>query len=192
MVVKYLESDIFVGGHEDSCQYKFRSNPAEYCRRYIETREIAVLLSLSRSPRFPRTGTAEIEKQPSTKNMGGGPSLNQGDRNSYCVIFETCPAHPYLHSIFTYMAIAAARLLSTKVFSTHIPYLCSVRALIPACKMSGLAGGGRLPDGVWPTMITPLLNDERKSVDWAGLDSKYKAAANILACLHCKITTSVF
>ena len=32
---------------------------------------------------------------------------------------------------------------------------------------------GPLPDGVWPTMITPFLNDEKKSIDWNGLDSKY-------------------
>ena len=29
-----------------------------------------------------------------------------------------------------------------------------------------------LPDGVWPTMITPFLDDEKKSVDWNGLDSE--------------------
>ena len=29
-----------------------------------------------------------------------------------------------------------------------------------------------LPDGLYPTMITPFLNDEKKSVDWNGLDSK--------------------
>ena len=27
-----------------------------------------------------------------------------------------------------------------------------------------------LPDGVWPTMITPFLNDTSKSVDWRSLD----------------------
>lgn len=50
--------------------------------------------------------------------------------------------------------------------------------------MSNLARGGRLPDGVYPTMITPMLNDEKKSVDWEGLDSK-----QLLAYLYCKITT---
>ena len=29
-----------------------------------------------------------------------------------------------------------------------------------------------LPDGVWPTMITPFHDNEQKSVDWEGLDSK--------------------
>ena len=29
-----------------------------------------------------------------------------------------------------------------------------------------------LPDGLYPTMITPFLNDEKKSVDWDGLDSE--------------------
>ena len=35
------------------------------------------------------------------------------------------------------------------------------------------SGGGKrqsLPDGVWPTMITPFLNDPQKSVDWRSLD----------------------
>ena len=36
------------------------------------------------------------------------------------------------------------------------------------------SGGGKpyksLPDGVWPTMITPFLNDPSKSVDWRSLD----------------------
>lgn len=27
-----------------------------------------------------------------------------------------------------------------------------------------------LPDGAFPTMITPFLNDEHKSVDWEALD----------------------
>lgn len=31
---------------------------------------------------------------------------------------------------------------------------------------------GPLPDGVWPTMITPFINDGKKSVDYKGLDSK--------------------
>jgi hypothetical protein len=31
-----------------------------------------------------------------------------------------------------------------------------------------------LPDGLYPTMITPFLNDEKKSVDWNGLDSESK------------------
>lgn len=30
-----------------------------------------------------------------------------------------------------------------------------------------------LPDGVYPTMITPFLNDETKSVDWNSLDSEF-------------------
>ena len=30
-----------------------------------------------------------------------------------------------------------------------------------------------LPDGLYPTMITPFLNDEKKSVDWNGLDSEF-------------------
>lgn len=29
---------------------------------------------------------------------------------------------------------------------------------------------GPLPDGVWPTMITPFLDDDQKSIDWEGLD----------------------
>ena len=88
------------------------------------------------------------------------------------------------------MAIAATRLLSSKVFSAHIPSLCSLRAVIPA-KMSGLAAG-RLPDGVYPTMITPMLNDERKSVDWEGLDGEYnEAASSILAYLKCKRYISI-
>ena len=39
-------------------------------------------------------------------------------------------------------------------------------------------GGGAqpLPDGVFPTMITPFLNDGDKSVDWAGLDRMSNAA----------------
>lgn len=32
------------------------------------------------------------------------------------------------------------------------------------------AAGHVLPDGVYPTMITPMNDD--KSVDWAGVDSK--------------------
>lgn len=42
--------------------------------------------------------------------------------------------------------------------------------------MSSGEGGGKkrrvLPEGVWPTMITPFLRDERKSVDWNGIDSE--------------------
>ena len=39
--------------------------------------------------------------------------------------------------------------------------------------MSSGGGGKRrrvLPEGVWPTMITPFQGDERKSVDWNGID----------------------
>ena len=34
--------------------------------------------------------------------------------------------------------------------------------------------GRVLPDGVYPTMITPFLDDERKTVDWNCLDSMYE------------------
>ncbi len=30
----------------------------------------------------------------------------------------------------------------------------------------------QLPSGAYPTMITPFLDDEQKSVDWDTLDSK--------------------
>ena len=32
-----------------------------------------------------------------------------------------------------------------------------------------------VPDGVWPTMITPFLNDASKSVDWNALDCESTA-----------------
>ena len=45
-----------------------------------------------------------------------------------------------------------------------------------AAMSSGEGGGGKkrrvLPEGVWPTMITPFLRDEKKSVDWNGIDSE--------------------
>ena len=31
---------------------------------------------------------------------------------------------------------------------------------------------GPIPDGVWPTMITPFLDDNHKSIDWEELDGK--------------------
>ena len=37
-----------------------------------------------------------------------------------------------------------------------------------------------LPDGVWPTMITPFLDDEKKSIDWNGLDCALYFSLNIL------------
>ena len=51
------------------------------------------------------------------------------------------------------------------------PFLYSLSDL----GMSQSEAGRRtvLPDGVWPTMITPFLDDEGKSVDWKGLDSKF-------------------
>ena len=41
-----------------------------------------------------------------------------------------------------------------------------------AAMSSGGEGKRRrvLPEGVWPTMITPFLGDERKPVDWNGID----------------------
>lgn len=41
-----------------------------------------------------------------------------------------------------------------------------------AMMASSSAAAKALPDGLYPTMITPFLNDERKSVDWNGLDSE--------------------
>jgi len=35
-----------------------------------------------------------------------------------------------------------------------------------------MAGIKQLPDGIYPTMITPFLNNGSKSVDWNGLDGK--------------------
>ena len=40
---------------------------------------------------------------------------------------------------------------------------------------------GPLADGVWPTMITPFLNDEKKSIDWSGLDSTLKGIIERIA-----------
>ena len=39
---------------------------------------------------------------------------------------------------------------------------------------------GPLADGVWPTMITPFLNDEKKSIDWNGLDSTLKKLSSVM------------
>ena len=36
----------------------------------------------------------------------------------------------------------------------------------------GASNMSTLPNGVWPTMITPFLNDSSKSVDWQTLDSE--------------------
>lgn len=48
--------------------------------------------------------------------------------------------------------------------------LSTVAATSMSCSKGGKGRG--LPDGVWPTMITPFLDDEKKSVDWNGLDSE--------------------
>lgn len=52
--------------------------------------------------------------------------------------------------------------------------LCKLNQLLSNARvMSSLASGKKsLPDGVWPTMITPFLNDSSKSVDWQALDCK--------------------
>lgn len=50
-----------------------------------------------------------------------------------------------------------------------------------------------LPDGLYPTMITPFLNDEKKSVDWNGLDSEEIRLLRIVSLLHlCKIVLQKF
>ena len=41
-----------------------------------------------------------------------------------------------------------------------------------------MAGIKQLPDGIYPTMITPFLNDGNKSVDWDGLDCKIGTVAD--------------
>ena len=44
----------------------------------------------------------------------------------------------------------------------------------------------QLPDGVFPTMITPFLNDGKKSIDWNGVDREDSAfEAEIIS--HCSI-----
>ena len=35
---------------------------------------------------------------------------------------------------------------------------------------SRVTGVKQLPDGIYSTMITPFLDDEKKSIDWNGLD----------------------
>ena len=110
--------------------------------------------------------------------------------------------HPLAQAAAGHMACAAARLWSTRAFSCWIrPGCCSYvhpAHVITACRMSGVAnhGGvhvrGRLPDGVWPTMITPLLDDERKSVDWEGLDSKHEEErGSVLECCHLSFLSTV-
>ncbi len=50
-----------------------------------------------------------------------------------------------------------------------ISQLYSARSVSTSSKMAGVK---QLPDGIYPTMITPFLNDGSKSVDWKGLDCK--------------------
>ena len=38
--------------------------------------------------------------------------------------------------------------------------------------MSSIPRRKVLPEGVWPTMITPFLGDAGKSIDWNGIDSE--------------------
>ena len=62
-------------------------------------------------------------------------------------------------------------LLLLSVAACNVPF--SLRS-VAAMSLGG--GGGKkrrvLPEGVWPTMITPFLRDEKKSVDWNGIDSE--------------------
>ena len=51
---------------------------------------------------------------------------------------------------------------------------CNVPFVLRSVAAMSSGGGGKrrrvLPEGVWPTMITPFLGDEGKSVDWNGID----------------------
>lgn len=45
-----------------------------------------------------------------------------------------------------------------------------------------------LPDGLYPTMITPFKDDDKKSVDWNGLDSEWKMCHYCQGHTHCTFT----
>ena len=57
-----------------------------------------------------------------------------------------------------------------------LPLIC--KRLLPRASASLIAYRAmstaikQLPSGAYPTMITPFLDDEQKSVDWDTLDSK--------------------
>ena len=60
-------------------------------------------------------------------------------------------------------------------YSSNCRYLLSKSAASSWRRMMASRAGGWkvLPDGLYPTMITPFLNDEKKSVDWNALDSEF-------------------
>lgn len=52
------------------------------------------------------------------------------------------------------------------------------RLAVMASSSPAAASAKALPNGLYPTMITPFLNDDKKSVDWNGLDSESKNLHN--------------
>ena len=53
--------------------------------------------------------------------------------------------------------------------------LLNVRLMSSVPNGSSSSRRRSVPDGVWPTMITPFLNDASKSVDWNALDCESTA-----------------
>lgn len=51
-------------------------------------------------------------------------------------------------------------------------YMSRLMALCSRANVTIVRRKHTLPDGVWPTMITPFVDNKVKSVDWVALDSK--------------------
>ena len=59
------------------------------------------------------------------------------------------------------------------IFSLH-----KVRFNSARLTMSSKASRQPLPDGIYTTMITPFLNDDKTSIDWNGIDCEGHARCN--------------
>ena len=79
-----------------------------------------------------------------------------------------------------YPCIELAHSIPTPTAVCRVPL-----ALRSVAAMSSIPRRKVLPEGVWPTMITPFLGDEKKSIDWNGIDceSNQSRVVNIPADL---------
>lgn len=78
----------------------------------------------------------------------------------------------HLHSMFTGL-IHTFRCLTVAVPHRTLISLPRVSHSLGLHRLSSsMASRKQLPDGVFPTMITPFLDDDKKSIDWNGVDRK--------------------